>query len=180
METVDIQKILNEVKIPPKFKPVYDKLVLNGKRLMFSKDMEQALDDLLDGDGDLAEKISKGVVAVMYMMWNQSGKKIPLEMIVPVTFTLTVEAFGFLQKAKDPDATKEVLGDAIDKSTTLVMQGFNVAPDQIKEFVGQNQAAMEDADANIDSDPAAPAEGAPPPAAAPAGGGMLTAEVPNA
>lgn len=170
METVNIQQILGAINIPPKYKAIYDKLVLNGKRLMFSKDMEDALNKQLDGPGDLPEKIAKGVVAVMYMMWEQSNKKLPPEMMVPVTFTLTVEAFAFLQKANDPDATKEVLGDAIEKSTTMIMRGFNVGPEQIGEFVKQNQAAVQSADAELGAtEPATPVAAPPPPAA----GGML-------
>lgn len=171
MEIVNTQEILSKINIPPKYKAVYDKLVFNGKRMMFAPDMEDALNEILDGEGtNLGEKIAKGVVAVMYMMWEQSNKKLPVEMMVPVTFTLTVEAFAFLQKAKDPDATKEVLGDAVDKATTLIMRGFNVSPDQISEFVSQNQAAVKGADADMTAtEPPVAA----PPATTPAPGGML-------
>lgn len=179
METVNIQQILDEIKVPPKYKAIYDKMVFNGKRLMFSKDMEKSLNAQLDGPGDLAGKIAKGVVAVMYMMWNASNKTLPVEMMVPVTFTLTVEAFAFLQKAQDPDATKEVLGNAVEQATELVMQGFKVAPDKIKEFVDQNQSAVKDAGSQIEAT-SPPAGAAPPQPSPPAGGGgMITQGVPN-
>jgi hypothetical protein len=90
----------------------------------------------------MAEKLAKGIVGVMYFIWEQSNKTLPPQIIVPVTFTLTLHAFDFLQKSDDPEATRDVLGDAVEKAIAGIMGKFGVAPDQIQQIIEQQRAKV--------------------------------------
>lgn len=168
MATVDVRKILSEVHVDSQFQAPYDKVVKNGMKLMFSKDMEQQLNKQLDDKTkSLDERIASGVVAVMYMLWNMSGKALPPQIMVPATFTLTVQAFAFLQLSGDKDATNTLLGNAVEQSTAMILNGFGVHPEQVQAFVASNQDALKNAGANLDDTSAAPAPAAAPPDAVP-------------
>jgi hypothetical protein len=153
---VDVAALVAQVeaKIPANLKDIYSKAVLSGMRIMFSGQSHHLLTEALDKPGPLATNISNGIIQLMYLLWTQSNKTLPPQIIVPVTVTLTLKAFDYLQHSHDPQATKDVLGQA----TTLAIHGV------MSRFgVGQGGAQ-----------PAPAGGGAPPaPPAAPTGSGML-------
>ena len=139
--SIDVQAILAKVDIHPRFKAIYDKAVLSGMRVMFDKRSHQMVTKYLDEtDGVLSKKIADGVIAVFYMLWQQSNKTLPPQIVVPVVFTLTLRAFEFLQKSEEPEATKETLGEMIELAVGGVMQKFGGTPDQLEEVLGQLKA----------------------------------------
>lgn len=148
---VDVKPMIDKAvaAIPPNLKPIFDKIVLSGMRILFDKSSHEMALAELNKPGPLAQRLSNGMVALMYMLWTQSNKTIPPQLMVPATLVLTLRAFEFLQMSKDPEATKQVLGDAVADAVQGVMDRFKDAPSA--------------------SQPGAPT--APP--APPAGGGML-------
>jgi hypothetical protein len=145
--------------VPANMRPVLDKVVLSGMRIMFDKQSHEMAMAELDKPGPLAERLSNGIIALMFMLWKQSNQTIPPQMIVPATLILTLRAFEFLQMSKDPEATKQVLGETVQAAVQGVMDRFKPQ--------GEDPAAA-----------AAPAPAAPaaPGAPAPAQGGMLHSE----
>lgn len=139
---IDIDSILAKVEIPPDQKDIYEKCLVNGMRFMFDKGAFEETAKQLAKNEPMAKKIADGVVAVVYMLWEKSNKTLNPGVIVPVTFALTLKGFEFLQEAGNPEATKEVLGDAMVMSVTTIMQKFGVPPDKIEQLVAQNKAAI--------------------------------------
>jgi hypothetical protein len=156
---VDVPALVAQVeaKIPANLKDIYNKAVLSGMRIMFSGQSHHLLTDALDKPGPLATNISNGIIQLMYLLWTQSNKTLPPQIIVPVTVTLTLKAFDYLQHSHDPQATKDVLGQA----TTLAIHG-------IMARFGVGQAPQ--AGAQPPSGGATPPPGGP---SAPPGAGML-------
>jgi len=134
---IDIQPMLDGIEVPPNLKPMYDKVILSGMRIMFSKGSHQLLVDQLQKEGPLAEKISAGIVALMYMLWTQSNKSIPPQLIIPAATALTLRAFDYVQKTGDPEATKEVLGQAVEGSIDGIMNGFGGNIDTMEQNLQQ-------------------------------------------
>jgi len=158
---VDIQPIEAGIEVPPKLKPMYDKIVLSGMRIMFSKESHKLLVDQLQKEGPLAKKIADGIIGLMYLMWTESNKSIPPQLIIPAATALTLRAFDYVQKTGDPEATPQVLGQALESAIDGVMKGFGGSVDSIE----QNIPAAQGQDA-------APQSGAQP---MPAGGGLMEA-----
>lgn len=165
---VDIEPMIAKAheNIPPNLRPMLDKVVLSGMRIMFDKSSHQMALAELDKPGPLAQRIMNGMVALMYLLWKQSNQSIPPQLIVPATLILTLRAFQFLQMSKEPEATKEVLGEAVADSVQGVMDRFGATQDKIPALLKGQGAQAEQ--------PGAPA--APPPGTAPQPqGGMLDA-----
>jgi hypothetical protein len=143
---IDIDSIKAKIDIPPEFKSKYDAIVLSGMRIMFDKRSHKEMFlSQLDKPGPMAKKIGDGIVALMYMLWQQSNQTLPPQLIVPTTFCLTLEAFDFLQKSGEPEATKEVLGEAVDISTSTIMQKFGVDEAQLEQVAQQQRGAVQQA-----------------------------------
>lgn len=154
----DITRAIAEAraKIPANMQPVFDKVVLSGMRIMFDKSSHQMMLDELDQGGPLEQRLSKGIIKLMFMLWQQSNKTIPPQLMIPATLVLTLRAFQFLLLAKDQEATMQVLGQAVELAVQGVLERFKNPGDEGGQ-PGQ---------------PAAPAAAAPAPAPA-QGGGML-------
>lgn len=149
---VDVDAILAKVQIPPKFQAIYQKAVLSGMRIMFDAKSHKMMEDQLAKPGPLPDKMAEGMTGLIYMLWTQSNKTLPPQIIVPLTFTLTLKAFDFLQKSGDAEATKEVLGEAVEKSLTSVMTKFGVTPDQIPQILQQMKGSVAGAPAPASGD----------------------------
>jgi len=141
---IDVEAIKAKMQIPPELKPEYDKIVLAGLRIMFDpKSHKEMFLSQLDKEGDLAQKVGDGIVGLMYMLWQQSNQSLPPQLIVPCTFCLTLEAFDFLQRSGEPGATKEVLGNAVDISTTTILRKFGVDEAQLQQIAAQQKGATQ-------------------------------------
>lgn len=163
---IDIEAMVAKAKqnIPPNLAPMLDKIVLSGMRIMFDKQSHQMAMAELNKPGPMAERLSNGIIALMYMLWKQSNQTIPPQLIVPATLILSLRAFQFLQLSKDPEATPQVLGDATHDAVQGVMDRFGATQDKIPQLAKGAVAAKTGAAYG-----AAAAQPAPPPP----GGGML-------
>lgn len=140
---VDIEAIRSKMTIDPPLQDMYDKLIINGRRIMFDKETFGETSKYLDGPEPMAQKIANGVVAVVKMLGDQMNQGMNPKLVVPVTLGLTLDGFDFIQKSGDPEATKEVLGEAVEMATSTIMQKYGVPPDQIEQLVAQNRAAVD-------------------------------------
>lgn len=128
---IDVDAIIAKVDIPPNLKSIFDKAILSGMRIMFDKSSHKMLLDQLDKPGPMAQKLGEGVITLVYMLWTQSNKTLPPQIMVPITMVLTLKAFDFLQKSGEPEATKELLGEGVHMAVTGVMERFGVTEEQL-------------------------------------------------
>lgn len=140
---VDIEAMRSEMTIDPPLQDMYDKLILNGRRIMFDQETFGETSKYMSGPEPLDQKIADGIVAVVVMLHDKTNKGMHPRLIVPVTLGLTLDAFEFIQRAGDPAATKQVLGEAVAMATTNVMEKFGVPQDQLAKLVEQNRAAVD-------------------------------------
>lgn len=169
---VDTKQIEDAIQVPPNLKPAFDRIVLSGMRIMFSKDSHKLLLEQLNKEGPLAQKLTEGIISLMYLLWTQSNKTIPPQLMVPATVVMTLRAFDYLQQAGDPEATKEVLGEALNGAVTGVMERFGVDPNNLEGALKEGAQAGQSAGQPAPGGLAAPSA-APQPAAPQTGGGIM-------
>lgn len=140
---VDVGPIIERASadIPPNLKDIFDKTVLSGMRVMFDKSSHKMLLDELDKLGPLPTRIANGIIALVYLLWKQSNYTLPPQIVVPVTLVLTLRAFEYLQMSKDPEATKEVMGEAVADAVQGVMDRFGATSDRLPSLLKGQQAA---------------------------------------
>jgi hypothetical protein len=140
-KNINVGELIADIdgKIPENLKPIYQKAVLSGMRIMFDKQSHKMLLDQIDKPGPMPQKMADGVIGLIYLLWTQSNKTLPPQIIVPLTVVLTLRGFQFLQESKDPEATNDVLGEAMALATTGIMAKFGVNEDQLPGLVKGNQ-----------------------------------------
>jgi hypothetical protein len=134
---IDIAPIVQRVRdaIPKNLQAIYDKAILSGLRIMFDKASHKMMLEELQQPGPLTTRISNGIIKLVYLLWTQSNKTLPPQIMVPITLTLALRAFEFLQESKDPEATKEVLGEATHEAVQGVMDRFGATADKLPGLV---------------------------------------------
>lgn len=169
---VDVDAIIQRASanVPPQLKPMFDKVVLSGMRIMFDQQSHGMMVEALDKPGPMAKRISDGIIQLMYLMWKQSNHTIPPQLMVPAALVLTLRVFQYLQEAKDPQATPQVLGDATHQAVQGILDRFGATEDKLPALLKNPDPGKDDS--------LRPAAGAAPgapgtPAAPAAGGGML-------
>lgn len=143
---VDVDSIISKIQMPEDVKDIYEKAVIAGMRLMFEKGTHKRLLEYLDAPGELDEKIANGIFALVGLLWTKSNQTLPPKIIVPLTITMVCRAFEFLQKSGEPGISKEVLGSAMDKAVTGIMDKFGVPRDKLKQFIEQDRQLMQGAE----------------------------------
>lgn len=139
---IDIAPIIAKIQVPPNLKSMFDKMILSGMRIMFDKGSHKMMLEQLDGPGPMTKKLSEGMITLMYMLWTQSNKTLPPNLMIPATVVLTLKAFDFLQKTNDPEATKEVLGEVMHAAVMGVMERFGVTEQQLQQAANKNRGAV--------------------------------------
>lgn len=141
---IDVKPMIAALKIPPQFKTMYDKVVLAGDNLMFGKDSHKLMLDELAKPGPMAPKLATGIASAVYILWNKSNKTIAPQILESVGYTLLLHAFDFLQKGGDPEATKEVLGEAAHQTSINIHNQLGVTEQQFNAAIaahGGNRGA---------------------------------------
>lgn len=168
---IDVEPIIAQAakNVPAELQNIFGKAVISGMRIMFDKQSFAMTMQELQGPGPLAQRLSDGTIKLVYLLWTQSNKTLPPQIIVPLTLTLVLKAFAFTQLMGDPEATKETLGDATHGAVQGVMDRFGATEDKLPQLA---KAAA----AQGGAQPAAPGASQAPAGAPPAaGGGMLDA-----
>jgi hypothetical protein len=132
-EVIDVDSIVSKIQVPQNLKSIFDKAVLSGMRIMFDSKSHMMFVDQLEKEGPLPQKMAEGVISLMYMLWTESNKTLPPQIMAPVAIVLTLRAFEFLQESGEPEATKEALGEGMQLAITGLAERFGVKPEQLQQ-----------------------------------------------
>ena len=115
--------------------PIFKMIVLKGDVQMFSKETHQLTLDQLNGPGPMAKKLAEGISALMYILFEKSNKTLDPSLLEPAGTVLLCHAFDYLQESKDPEATKEMFGDAVHQFSVAIHNALGVTEEQFNEAV---------------------------------------------
>lgn len=144
-ESADLtpEVIKKNMKIPPELQSAYDRVVLAGMKLMFSEQSRDFIQKQLSGGGPIGPKLGESIAGLMLMMFAQSNKTMPPQVIIPAGLELLSQAADFLRKSKLTPLSNKDFGDATEIMITTILQKFGVTPDKMPQLFAQfnNQKA---------------------------------------
>ena len=137
--TINVDEIIGKIEVPGNLKGIFDRAVLSGMRIMFDRNSHQMLLEQLDKPGPLADKVVEGIISLVFMLWTESNRSLPPQIMVPVTVVLTLRAYEFLAQSGEPEATPALLGEVMSGAVTGILERFGVSEDQLPELARQAQ-----------------------------------------
>lgn len=136
--------IKQNTKIPPELQNGYDRVVLAGMKMMFSKQSRSFITkQLTDGDGPIGEKLGKSIAGLMLMLFMESNKTLPPQLMIPAGLELLAQGADFLRKSGLAKVSNKDFGDAAEVMITTIMEKFGVTKDKLQTLFTQfdNQKA---------------------------------------
>lgn len=119
--------------LDPKQAAQLDKIVLAGKRVMFSEQSHKMFLEQLDGPGPTDQKLGQGVAGLMGLLWQESRQSLPPELLIPAGMVLVAVAADFLRKGGMDVSDQEVAG-GIEALVTALLKAGGVDPDKMAEI----------------------------------------------
>ena len=110
-----------------------DRIVLAGKKVMFSKESHQLMLKQLDGPGTIAQKIGQGVAGLIALLWQESHQSLPPQLLIPAGMVLVAIAADFLNQSGQ-QVTDQDIGQATEAMVTAVLHAGGVNPDKVAEI----------------------------------------------
>lgn len=125
-----------------------ERIVLAGRKVLFSKESHQLMLKELDGPGTISQKIGQGVAGLMALLW-QEHPALPPNLMIPGGMLLVVVVADFLKKAGQ-EVTDAEIGGAIETMTTAILHAGGIDSDKV--------ASMGDKASTAPAQPAKPAQ----------------------
>lgn len=136
--------VRGQMQIPPEMQETYERLVMAGKKILYSEQMAPEIQGLLQSPGDLGQKLGQGVVALLAMLIDKSNGTLPPQLIIPAGIELVVEAGNFLKDAGQA-VSKEDVAEGTATLVGEILQRAGVSLEQLPQMLsgGRPQAAPE-------------------------------------
>lgn len=136
-DEISPEQVRKDMKLPPELQNAYERVVVAGMKLMFSKDTNKYLLQQLDAPGSMAEKLGNGIAELVLMLFMQSNKTMPPQVIIPAGTELVVQAADFIKKSNLAEVTNRDIGDGIQIMMSQVFRQFGIDPDKLFQKIGQ-------------------------------------------
>lgn len=119
--------------LDPKQAAQLDRMVLAGKKVMFSEQSHKMFLEQLDAPGTVAQKLGQGVAGLMGLLWQESRQSLPPQLLIPAGMVLVAVAADFLRQG-GMDVTDEDVAGGIEALVTALLQAGGVDPEKMAEI----------------------------------------------
>lgn len=124
-------------KLPEQLKPAFERVVMAGQRILYSKDMQPEVRQYLDNkQKPMSQNLAEGAVALIGLIQSQA-KNLPPQVLVPAGIELIHDAADFLQGAGKP-VTPEDVSDATAYFVVLMLKQAGGSDQQVQQVMQQN------------------------------------------
>ena len=134
LSTKDVSENIN---VPPKLQEAYERVVIAGMKVMYSKESHRLMLKELQKEGPLDQRLGKGIAGLILLLFKESNATMPPEVIIPAGVKLLMEAVDFMRNTKLANPTNGDIGNGIQIMIAIVLEKFGVAPDKMEQMLNQ-------------------------------------------
>jgi len=143
-QIIEQAKAKIEQGVDPKQKDAYDRIVLAGMKVMFTKGThEQLMQGLVDAPDKLKTAVD-GVIGLVGVLFKESRNTMPVVPMIMAGITLLYEGLEFMEKA----GMVQVDGDSLAKTTQYYLETLlpklGMTPDKMQALLAQTKGVMQD------------------------------------
>jgi hypothetical protein len=136
-EELTQENVSKNIKMPPELQKAYDKVVIAGMKMLFSKETHRIMLKELQRGGPLADRLGKGIAGLMLILYKESNATMPPAVIIPAGIELLMQAVDFLRKTGLEKVTNKDIGDGMEQMITIIAQKFGASPDKLQAALSQ-------------------------------------------
>ena len=136
-DDLNTETIKENIKMPPEFQEAYERVVIAGMKVMFSKESHKLMLDELQKEGPIGQKLGMGIAGLMLLLFKESNQTMPPQVIIPAGVELLMQAADFIRNTKIEKITNADIGEAMEVMISTILQKFGVDPEQMGEMLNQ-------------------------------------------
>ena len=131
------EAVTKDIKMPPELQEAYERVVIAGMKVMFSKESHRAMLQEIQKPGPMDERLGKGIAGLMLMLFKESNETMPPAVIIPAGVNLLMEAVDFLRNSGLAKPTNADIGGGIEIMMATVLDKFGLPPDKLAQMLNQ-------------------------------------------
>ena len=124
-----------QAKVPKNMQEAFQRIVLAGSKVMYSKESQNLIADELKSDGDPAEIAGTGVAKLLGLLMAHSKGTMPMQAAIPAITVLLCEALDFMEQAGKVKVDADLLARATQDMASAVMQMMGLTPDKLSSIM---------------------------------------------
>jgi hypothetical protein len=76
-DELNVESVRENIKMPPEFQEAYERVVVAGMKVMFSKESHKLMLDEIQKEGPIGQKLGMGIAGLMLLLVKESNNTIP-------------------------------------------------------------------------------------------------------
>lgn len=128
------QGIQNKVK--PELKASLDKVVQAGLTILYAPKLTDQRNQMIANSQDPAKDAAQGAARMVSNLYQQSGQKMPTDLIVPAAMLFAFEWLDLVSKAGKVQITPDLIARTTRDVGSAVLPMFGVTPDKLTQLQG--------------------------------------------
>jgi hypothetical protein len=131
-------------KVPPKDKNAYDRIVLAGMKVLFSKNTHSQIMQGMKEAQDKPSTAAEGIVGLMGMLYKQSNNTMPVAPMILAGMSLLMQALDFLEQAGVMQIDPPTLEAATTHYLETLLPKIGLTQDKMDAMLGHARNVMAD------------------------------------
>jgi hypothetical protein len=131
------ESVEENIKMPPELQEAYERVVIAGMKVMFSKESHKLILKELQREGPMDQRLGKGIAGLMLLLVKESNNTIPPEVIIPAGMKLMMEAVDFMRETGLGQPTNAEIGGGMQIMISTILEKFGIAPDKMEQMLNQ-------------------------------------------
>lgn len=127
-------------KVSPANQANLAKVIHAGLTIMYSPKMTDQRNQMIANSKDPAKDAGQGAARLVSNLYQQSGQKMPQQLIVPAAMIFAFEWLDLVSKAGKVDVTPDLIAQATQEVGNAVLPMFGVTPDKLAQMKAQGGA----------------------------------------
>lgn len=136
-EELTPEAVSENIQMPPELQEAYDRVVLAGMKIMFSKDSHKLMLKELQKPGPVGQKLGQGIAGLMLILVKESNNSIPPAVLIPAGIQLMMQAVDFMRKTGMEKVTNQDIGDGMELMIMTLMEKFGASPEKVQQMLNQ-------------------------------------------
>ncbi len=130
--------------VPEKYKDAFERTVLAGKKVMYSDQTHQLMQEALSQGGDPVAAVGKGVMQLMGILSKESRGTLPQEVFMPASLALMADALDYVKQTKGVPVGAPEVERATESFTGALMESAGITPSALQSAMAKTGEVMQD------------------------------------
>jgi hypothetical protein len=126
-------------KVPQNLQAGLQKVIHAGLTIMYSPKLAQQRNDRIANSKDPAQDAGQGAARLILNLYQQSGKTLPVPLVVPAAMIFAFEYLDLVAKAGKAQITPDVIAQATQAVADSVLPMMGITKDKLAALIAQSQ-----------------------------------------